>query len=120
MNNHRKNQRRHLVALAQVKDLECGTVLGYIEDLSTSGLMLLTDRAFIPGSTKRVSISFRNPQQGQMNINATLRIAWQQLIWNSNQETRAQYKMGCQIVAIVDADHIALWQAGSAYGLVSG
>ncbi len=120
MSNHRKNQRRHLVALAQVKDLECGTVLGYIEDLSTTGLMLLTDKAFIPGSTKRVVISFRNPQQGQLSVSATLRIAWQQLMWNSNEETRAQYKMGCQIVAIVEADHIALLQASNAYGLVSG
>lgn len=120
MSNHRKNQRRHLVALAQVKDLECGSILGYIEDLSTTGISLLTDRAFIPGSTKRVSISFHNPQQGQMKINATLRIAWQQLIWNSNEETRAQYKMGCQIVAIVDADQVALLQAGSAYGLAGG
>lgn len=81
--------------------------------------MLLTDRAFFPGSVKRVSIGFHHPKKGHLEIIATLRIAWQQLVWKRDEDSQAQYKTGCQIIAISDEDHLALLQAGSAYGLTA-
>jgi hypothetical protein len=78
MENQRKETRRNLQAFTPVYILQPRSLLGYIEDLTTRGTLVVGERSMEPGGQVMLSIEFLGTLEGmvQPRVVAPARVAW--------------------------------------------
>jgi len=86
MSDHRKEERENLKAFTPVFRLNPRSVLGYIEDLTLRGAMVIGEKSVENGKQMTISIEFSGdlPELGTPNIVIPARVAWCRKEENTN------------------------------------
>ena len=108
----RRSRRTLLIALARVFDHSSRTMIGYLGDIATGGMMIHSHRQLPPPGSRVVTIHLPHPERGLVTIDAGVRVAWQH-----TEGYRPQYRVGCEFLAVDPTDHLLLLQAARSYGL---
>ncbi len=95
MEERRKSRRHHVVFYARVYIEETGALLGYLENLSLNGMMVVSDRPISPGKT--LTLGLELPQefnhQGRLQLSA-------RVVWCRADKDPDFYNTGFEITAI--------------------
>ena len=103
--NHRyRPPRTPYTALAKVYDVVNRATIGYIADVSTSGLMLFSGLTLPANQRRLVSIDLPHPERGQSTIEMGIRIVWSK----AEKENLQLLVIGCEIIAIEDRAKLSL------------
>ena len=78
MNERRRKNRHQLLFNAGVYDADSGRLIGHLSNLSTDGLMVITERPLPMGRTYRVRIPLPVAFEGRGEIEVEVEVAWTQ------------------------------------------
>lgn len=77
MKERRKQERKNLVAYTQVFDLYGGNLVGYLGDLTVSGVMIISEKPLKPGTELTLAIEIPElPGIKAIRMSLTSRVVW--------------------------------------------
>ena len=106
-----RSPRSTYTALAKVYDIVNKSTIGYIADVSTSGMMLFSSLNLPTNQRRLVSIDLPHPQKGKTTIELGIRVAWSK----PEQKNQKLQAIGCEIMAIEPHDKLSLLHSSMAY-----
>jgi c-di-GMP-binding flagellar brake protein YcgR len=90
MTQRRKTTRKHIKFYSQVMDRKTKQLLGYLDDLSLKGAMLVCDKEFSPQSILHLKIDMPDSfEQDHLNLTS-------QVIWSEKVPESDLFRMGIQ------------------------
>ena len=102
----RRIERKRVTFPAQVTDVISGRTIGYVGNLSSNGMLLISTQA--PRSEALFQVKLPLPESGQaLGCAAPIEVGIQEQ-WHDNAASPGQVWAGYRIVAISDADAIRL------------
>ncbi len=108
--NRRRNARYRFTALAKVRDLLTDSDIGYIADMSTRGMRLLSSKSLTRPGHRRVTITLPASHGAPVTVTGEIRVAW-----NAPEDDGSCYSTGCQFVNFSTGDKLSLLKGARAY-----
>jgi len=72
----RRQKRWQLVQYLRVKDKETGEIIGHLVDISTEGVMLISDKAINPESSYEFSMEIPHPEKQITSLHFAVKSLW--------------------------------------------
>jgi hypothetical protein len=95
----RKQKRRHLIYYLTVIDRETNNVIGYLVDITTKGIMLMSDNALQPGTVLHLKIMLQTEMSDKEYLHFDARVIWSKQSINGNS-----YDTGLELLNVKPED----------------
>ena len=96
MDNQRKLRRRHLIYYLRVVDRSTDQFIGHLVDVTTEGVMIMSDHAFEEDSIHQFSMALPEVIEGSTPLHFDVKC-----VWSREGITPGQYDSGFELLTIL-------------------